>query len=128
MANLEEYVDLDQLAIWKTTLEQYNVECLDYINEFIELSLPTSEKQFVGNIPFSSKLVLDKDNVLVGIQWFNVKNGRVDLDLKIISNECVIGWNADYKNGEKLINSAEDSLEEHNCTHIRNILKNFFCC
>ena len=30
------------------------------------------------------------------------------------------------KNGEKLINSAEDSLEEHNCTHIRNILKNFF--
>ena len=34
MANLEEYVDLDQLAIWKTTLEQYNVECLDYINEF----------------------------------------------------------------------------------------------
>lgn len=39
MANLEEYVDLDQLAIWKTTLEQYNVECLDYITEFIELSL-----------------------------------------------------------------------------------------
>ena len=92
---------LDNIIIDKLKEKVLNKKI--YLDEFIELSLPTSEKQFVGNIPFSSKLVLDKDNVLVGIQWFNVKNGRVDLDLKIISNECVIGWNADYKSEEKLI-------------------------
>ena len=39
MNNLEEYVDLDQLAIWKTTLEEYNSQCLSYIDSFIKLSL-----------------------------------------------------------------------------------------
>ena len=92
---------LDNIIIDK--LKEKVLDKKIYLDSCIELSLPTSEKQFVGNIPFSSKLVLDKDNVLVGIQWFNVKNGRVDLDLKIISNECVIGWNADYKSEEKLI-------------------------
>ncbi len=74
-----------------------------YLDHFLDISLPTSEKQFVGNIPFSSKLKLDKDNILVGIQWFNVKDSRVDLDLKIISNEYTIGWDANYKSDDKLI-------------------------
>ncbi|MBR2828881.1 MAG: hypothetical protein IKE70_06600 [Bacilli bacterium] len=74
-----------------------------YLDDFLNLSLPTSEKQFVGNIPFSSKLSIDKDNILVGIQWFNVKDDRVDLDLKIISNEYTIGWDANYKSDDKLI-------------------------
>ena len=74
-----------------------------YLDNFLDLSLPTSEKQFVGNIPFSSQLKVAKDNILIGIQWFNTKGKRVDLDLKVISNEYTIGWNADYKSGDKLI-------------------------
>ena len=92
---------LDNIIINKLKEKVLNKKI--YLDNYLDISLPTSEKQFVGNIPFSSKLELDKDNILVGIQWFNMKDSRVDLDLKIISNECTIGWNADYKSDDKLI-------------------------
>ena len=92
---------LDNIIINKLKEKVLNKKI--YLDDFLDISLPTSEKQFVGNIPFSSKLRLDKENILVGIQWFNVKDNRVDLDLKIISNECTIGWDANYKSDDKLI-------------------------
>ncbi len=39
MNNLEEYVDLDQLEVWKSILENYNEQCLNYLDEFVRLSL-----------------------------------------------------------------------------------------
>ena len=74
-----------------------------YMDNDIDLVLPQSEKQFVGNIPFSSSVEVKKDNLLVGIHWLNIKDHRVDLDLKIISNEYSIGWDAEYKEGDKLV-------------------------
>lgn len=73
----------------------------------IDLKIPTSEKQFVGNIPFGSTLSLEKDNLLFGIHWFNVNKARVDLDLKLISNEYSIGWDAEYNETDKLIHSGD---------------------
>lgn len=73
------------------------------IDKYLDIVIPQSEKQFIGNIPFSSKLTLNKDNLLVGIHWHNVNNNSVDLDLKIISNKYTIGWNADYRSGNKLL-------------------------
>jgi len=78
-----------------------------YLGEEVDLVLPQSEKQFVGNIPFGSSISVEKENIIVGIQWFNVDNERVDLDLKIISNEYEIGWNADYSETDKLIFSGD---------------------
>ena len=74
-----------------------------YLDNNVDLALPQSEKQFVGNIPFSSCIEIDKDNLLIGIHWFNVKDERVDLDLKIISNEYSIGWDCNYKEDDKLV-------------------------
>ena len=74
-----------------------------YIDKNMDIVIPQSEKQFSGNIPFSSSLKIDKGDVLVGIHWYNSKEKRVDLDLKIISNEYSIGWDADYKDGDKLV-------------------------
>ena len=46
---------------------------------------------------------IKKDNLLVGIHWFNVNDESVDLDLKVISNEYSIGWDSSYKEGDKLV-------------------------
>lgn len=77
-----------------------------YLDKNIKIKLPQSEKQFVGNIPFGSSLSLKKDNLLFGIHWFNT-NKRVDLDLKLISNEYSIGWNDEYKEEDKIVFSGD---------------------
>lgn len=77
-----------------------------YLDERINLTVPQSEKQFVGNIPFGSSIHLSKDNLVVGIHWLNT-NDRIDLDLKIISNDYSIGWNTNYKKEDKLIFSGD---------------------
>lgn len=74
-----------------------------YLDSNIDLIIPSSEKQFVGNIPFSSMIKIDKDDLLVGIHWLNVEDNRVDLDLKIISNDYSIGWDARYKKDDMLV-------------------------
>ena len=77
-----------------------------YLDDNVNLVLPQSEKQFVGNIPFGSSTHFGKDNLVVGIHWFNT-NDRIDLDLKIISNDYSIGWNTNYKKEDKLIFSGD---------------------
>lgn len=65
--------------------------------ENLELTAPTSEKNFVGNIPFLSRYTLGKDNFL-GIYWRN-EWGTRDFDLSAVfpGSHIKIGWNADYK-------------------------------
>lgn len=96
---------LDTIIIAKMKNNVYGKKV--YIDNNFDLKLPQSEKQFVGNIPFGSSLTIDKENLLFGIQWFNTKNERVDLDLKLISNNYTIGWNAEYKETDKLIFSGD---------------------
>ena len=78
-----------------------------FLDNNVDICLPQSEKQFVCNIPFSSSIELEKDNLLVGIHWYNVKKSRVDLDLKIISDEYQIGWDCSFKEGDKLVFSGD---------------------
>lgn len=78
-----------------------------YVDKSFDFVLPQSEKQFIGNLPSASSLNIDKENLLVAIHWYNVENNRVDLDLKVISNEYSIGWDVQYKEGNKLIFSGD---------------------
>lgn len=96
---------LDAIIIDKLKNNVYGKKV--YLDEYLDLKLPQSEKQFIGNIPFGSSLTIDKENLLFAIQWFNVENNRVDLDLKLISNIYEIGWNANYKETDKLIFSGD---------------------
>ena len=97
-----------------STLEDYIVSILKknvsskkiYLDDKVNLVLPQSEKQFMGNIPFGSSICFDKDNLIVGIHWFDTDD-RIDLDLKIISNDYSIGWNTNYKKEDKLIFSGD---------------------
>ena len=92
---------LDKIIIDK--LKSNVLEKKIYIDNDVDLMLPESEKQFVGNIPFSSSIDIKRDNLLVGIHWFNIQEERVDLDLKIIANEYNIGWDCEYKVGDELV-------------------------
>lgn len=61
--------------------------------EGINLAMPTSEKNFIGDLPQGSSVDLDKDSVF-GIYWKN-EWGAHDLDLhgKYLSGD-MIGWNS----------------------------------
>jgi hypothetical protein len=70
-----------------------------YIPEYINYSLPSTEKSFIGNIPSNSYVSLDKD-MIVGVHWFNQKNAaRVDLDLSLIG-DVKIGWDRSYRSDD----------------------------
>lgn len=60
----------------------------------IDLTVPTSEKNFIGMIPVGSRL--KKNAKIIGIQW----DRNVDIDLSAISEKGKVGWNASHKTDE----------------------------
>lgn len=76
--------------------------CTVKLNPNINLALPTSEKSFIGNIPFGSSVNLGKDSI-VGINWKGV-DGAQDLDLSLIDvSGNKFGWNSNFYNGDKSV-------------------------
>lgn len=101
---------LDQRYDWWDLLEEilYNelVErlkkkaCTVKLPEHLNLACPTSEKSFIGNIPFGSNYKMTEHN-MVGIYW-REEWGTRDFDLSFMSyNGYKIGWNSQFYNDEK---------------------------
>lgn len=68
-----------------------------YIPKEISYTLPSTEKQFVGNFPSGTCITIPK-NMIFGIHWFNVNQSRIDLDLSLINtNGEKIGWNTSIR-------------------------------
>lgn len=69
-----------------------------YIPEGVEYALPTSEKQFVGEVPNYSTVEVDPSerDILIGVYWKNErKSGHVDYDLSCQSIDGrKLGWNS----------------------------------
>ena len=62
----------------------------------IRLAIPSSQKTFVGNIPFGSYILPSKQNSIFGIVWRG-EDGAQDLDLAYTSLDGNrIGWNSSY--------------------------------
>lgn len=60
-----------------------------------KLTLPATEKMFVGNMPFGSSYPLQADSY-IGLYWRN-EWGTRDFDLSVVDlMGSKIGWNADY--------------------------------
>lgn len=71
-----------------------------YIPNNIIYTAPSSEKQFVGEIPEGSKVSIPRTgNMVVGVHWYNLDNARVDLDLKMMNLTESYGWNTAYLSG-----------------------------
>ena len=70
-------------------------KCYISYNMYIDLACPTSEKNFIGSVPFGSSIKLDKNNY-IGIYWRN-EWGTHDFDLSLITeNMHKVGWNGSY--------------------------------
>jgi hypothetical protein len=62
----------------------------------IRLAIPSSQKTFVGNIPFGSYILPSRQNSIFGITWRG-EDGAQDLDLAYTNlNGDKIGWNSSY--------------------------------
>lgn len=107
---------LDQRYDWWDLLEEilYN-ELVDRLKskactvkfpEELNLTCPTSEKTFIGNIPFGSNYKM-ADHNMVGIYWREEWGAR-DFDLSFVLYDGTrIGWNTDFKLGKKIIYSGD---------------------
>ena len=104
-----------------------------YIPNDITYMVPTSEKQFNGNIPEGSYIEIPRDsNLVYGIYWKNIKkeNGtinkndihwygeensageeRVDIDLKQMNKNEVFGWDASYRSANNDILFSGDMTD-----------------
>lgn len=70
--------------------------CSVKLPKYVNLTLPRSEKSFIGDYPLYTEIPIDKDTI-VGIYWRN-EWGAHDLDLSFIDakNLNKIGWNSDF--------------------------------
>ena len=77
-----------------------------YIPEGIMYAVPTSQKNFIDNIPMYTRYKMDK-NSIVGIHWTNSEDGRVDLDLHYTSKNIHIGWNSRFDSKENILYTGD---------------------
>lgn len=103
-----------------------------YIPENVVYAVPTSEKQFFGDIPEGSYVEVPRNNnVVYGVHWKNIKDGkannycfygetvltrgeeRVDLDLKQMNKSDVFGWDASYRSSKSDILFSGDITDAH---------------
>tara|TARA_R110000765_G_scaffold28525_6_gene68723 strand:- start:3133 stop:4926 length:1794 start_codon:yes stop_codon:yes gene_type:complete len=57
-------------------------------------ALPTSEKNYLGNVPMGTKFMTE-GRIASGIYWEN-EGGATDLDLSALSVNGKVGWNSSY--------------------------------
>lgn len=73
-----------------------------YIPDGIMYAVPTSEKNFIDNIPIFTRYRMDKNSV-IGIHWTNTETSRVDLDLHYLSKNIHVGWNSRFDSNDKIL-------------------------
>ena len=80
------------------------------VPEGIEYTAPFSEKQFTGNIPWGTRLTgLPQGAFTAGIQWYDQRNERVDIDLHLNSATHHFGWNGGWREGAEIIYSGDQT-------------------
>ncbi len=67
-----------------------------FIPDNVSYVLPSTEKQFTGNVPAGSYISVN-ENMVAGVYWENVKGHRIDLDLSLTSIDGKIGWDRSYR-------------------------------
>lgn len=84
-----------------------------FIPSYIDYCTPMSEKQFIGNIPYGTKIIFP-EKVSLGIFWENYKNERTDLDLHLTTPSNAFGWNGSYRDGERTVLYSGDMTDATN--------------
>lgn len=77
-------------------------------------TIPTTEKQMMGPIPWGSFIEIPNKQVSIGISWENQEDTRVDLDLHARSATEHLGWNWQYSSyGKDIVYSGDMTDGEH---------------
>lgn len=88
-------------------------KCKVRLPEKYEIACPTSEKNFVGDLPMGSSCKIDNDSVF-GIYWRN-DWGTKDFDLSFVDvNGGRIGWNSLYYYDDKNVVYSGDIVNAPN--------------
>lgn len=81
-----------------------------YIPEDVVYALPSTEKQFVGNVPNGSYVEQSTKDTVFGIHWENSEdNLSIDLDLSIQDASGKIGWDGYYRNHSGILFSGDNT-------------------
>lgn len=101
---IRNYYDELYTHIYNSLITSLNAKaCNVRLPEGVKITLPTSEKSFVGNYPLGTSFDLSKTDSIVGIHWKD-SEGAYDLDLSLIRiDRQKYGWNAEYTDDEKNI-------------------------
>lgn len=85
----------------------------------VNLTVPTSEKNFIGNYPFGTSVDMGEDHNVIGIYWRN-EWGTRDFDLHLADiNGTSYGWNARYTDGSnKIIFSGDMTNADPEATEL----------
>lgn len=76
--------------------------CLIKLPNNYRIALPSSEKNFVGNLPFGTSFKMTRNNI-VGVYWRN-EWGTHDYDLGFTDVQGrTLSWRSDYVNGNKTV-------------------------
>ena len=88
-----------------------------FLPKGIELAMPMSEKNFIGDIPLGSYVQCKDKNTMIGIYWKNEWGAR-DLDLHVATIEGTsLGWNSEF-NVSDIIFSGDMTDAEPEATEI----------
>lgn len=83
------------------------------IPEYIDYAVPTTEKQFIGNLPWGTVITgPDAEAFTAGVQWYNQGergNHRVDIDLHMNSATEHFGWNGGFRDGRQVIYTGDQT-------------------
>lgn len=74
-----------------------------YIPDYVDYTMPTSEKQFIGNFPWGTVFHVINgpysplEHAVIGVQWENIGEHRVDIDLHAFTADGYhFGWDSDF--------------------------------
>ena len=81
-----------------------------FIPDYINYTLPATEKQFTGMIPSGSYVTISND-IIVGINWDDVGEQRVDLDLSMLDSTGKYGWDSYYRDEDRSILFSGDMTD-----------------
>ena len=101
IATVYDWWDILEEVLYKTLVERLKEKaCAVKFPTDLNLACPTSEKNFVGNIPFGSNYNMTEHN-MVSVYWKNAW-GTNDFDLSFVDyNGNKIGWNSDFYNSNR---------------------------
>jgi hypothetical protein len=81
-----------------------------YIPDGVHYALPSTERQFAGNVPAGTYVEAGK-NLVVGVHWTNVGQYRVDLDLSMVSAGLKLGWDGGYRSHDSAVLFSGDMTD-----------------